>query len=116
MIFNEQVLYKDRLGKVSNNADSKVRISEVVHLKDFLVNDLQVNVHEVQETTPLEDQENVVPEVNRSTLATKLRSLPKLLDRHKGTPFHLTIFCLLTKVNQRVIKKQCKLMNQLSGS
>ena len=47
VIFNEYVIYKDRLGKVSNNADYEVKMHEVVHLKDFLNNNLQVNVCEV---------------------------------------------------------------------
>ena len=59
VIFNEQVFYKDRLGKVLDKANSEVRMPEAVNLKDFSMNDLQVNVHKVQETTLLEDQENV---------------------------------------------------------
>ena len=35
VIFNEQVLYKDRLDKVSNNVDSEVRMPEVVCLNFF---------------------------------------------------------------------------------
>ena len=64
VIFNEQVFYKDRLGKVLDKANSEVRMPEVVNLKDFPMNDLQVNVHEVKETTLPEDQENVALEVN----------------------------------------------------
>ena len=59
VIFNEQVFYKDRLGKVLDKENSEVRMPEVVNLKDFSMNDLQVNVHKVQETTLPEDQENV---------------------------------------------------------
>ena len=46
---------------------------ELVNLKDFSMNDLQVNVNEVQETTLPEDQENVALEVNQSTPMTELR-------------------------------------------
>ena len=73
VIFNEQMLYKDRLGKVSNNVDYEVKMSDVVHLKVFPMNNLQMNVCEVQETIPPEDQENVSPKVNQYTLVTKLR-------------------------------------------
>ena len=58
------MFYKDRLGKVLDKANSEVRMPEVVNLKDFPMNDLQVNVHEVKETTLPEDQENVALEVN----------------------------------------------------
>ena len=58
------MLHKDRLGKVLDKANFEVRMLEVVNLKDFSMNDLQVNVNEVQETTLPEDQENVALEVN----------------------------------------------------
>lgn len=48
MIFNEKVFYKDRLGKVLDNEDSKVRTLEVVQLNDFLVDNLQMNEFEVK--------------------------------------------------------------------
>ena len=73
MIFNDQVLHKDRLDKVSDNVDFEVRMLEVVHLKDFLVNKLQVNVCDVQETTPLEDPEYVTPKINNYTPVIELR-------------------------------------------
>lgn len=66
MIFNERVFYKDRLGKVLDNEDSKVRTLEVVQLNDFLVNNLQMNVFEVKKPL-LEDQENVAIELNQPT-------------------------------------------------
>ena len=55
MIFNEQMIYKDSLGKVSNNVDYEVKMSNLVHLKVFPMNNLQMNVCEVQETIPPED-------------------------------------------------------------
>ncbi|RVW72150.1 Retrovirus-related Pol polyprotein from transposon TNT 1-94 [Vitis vinifera] len=87
---SKKVFYKDRLGKVLDKANSEVRMPEVVNLKDFSMNDLQVNVNEVQETTLPEDQENValesyeeVVQVDESTkwkLAMKVDEMDLLMS------------------------------------
>ena len=105
MIFNEQMLYKDRLGKVSNNVDYEVKMSNVVHLKVFPMNNLQMNVCEVQETIPPEDQENVSSKVNQYTLVTKLkRSYRPIRPPYRYSP-SLNNILLIEQANQRVMKK-----------
>ena len=51
VIFNEKVIYKDRLSTKDKRAYPEVKKLEIIQLKDFLMNKLQ-------------DQENVTLEIN----------------------------------------------------
>ena len=73
------MLYKDRLGKVLDNANSKVRMPEVVHLKYFLVNNLQMNVRESLRNHTLRRVRKCNPEVNRFTIVTELKRSSKTI-------------------------------------
>ncbi|KAG6525408.1 hypothetical protein ZIOFF_015364 [Zingiber officinale] len=61
VIFSEQVLYKDRLSKSSEIADSVENKSGVFHFKDFPMNNLQQNAQNEENILPT-NQENVAPE------------------------------------------------------
>ena len=59
VIFNEKVIYKDRLSTKDKRAYPEVKKLEIIQLKDFLMNKLQ-------------DQENVTLEINPLTLVFEL--------------------------------------------
>ncbi|KAJ0046202.1 hypothetical protein Pint_04529 [Pistacia integerrima] len=65
VIFNEDVMCKDRLNKKLENPSTEGKKQEVVLLKDFAINDMQDNDHE--------DQEYIAPKVEPQMLVFEPR-------------------------------------------
>ncbi|KAJ0008318.1 hypothetical protein Pint_30156 [Pistacia integerrima] len=70
VIFNEEVMYKDRPNIKLESPNTEVKKQEIVPLKDFPRDDMQDNDQE--------DQDNIAPEVEPQILVFELENLPRL--------------------------------------
>ena len=81
VIFNGQVLYKDRLQKISENTGSEMKEPALVNLRDIPVHELHNTPTIVESMAPQESRqgtdtvtdENVAPDVNPQTPVAGLR-------------------------------------------
>ena len=108
MIFNEQVMYKDRSTVVSDVTEIDQKKSEFVNLDELT----ETTVQKMGE----EDKENVDSQVDQSTPVAEVRKSSKTIRPPQRYSPILNYLLLTDGGTESVIKKLCRMKIQASGS
>ena len=108
VIFNEQVMYKDRSTVVSDVTEIDQKKSEFVNLDELT----ETTVQKMGE----EDKENVDSQVDQSTPVAEVRKSSKTIRPPQRYSPILNYLLLTDGGTESVIKKLCRMKIQASGS